>query len=111
MPKLPSYRIGDVAEAVGPSCRREVVGVRLAKRFHEEMITETDALRCVEFDKHYVILPSMDVWDPSQFLEAEGGKWVKPGFRYNSGENDTWLDVPALRSLIREHVDPQFEPV
>ena len=111
VPKLPSYRILDVAEAVAPSCRKEVVGIRPGEKIHEEMITETDAIRCVEFDRHYVILPSMDIWEPAKFVEVKRGRWVRSGFRYNSGENDQWLDVPALRTLIKQHVDPSFEPM
>ena len=63
VPKIPSYRITDVAEAVCPGCAREIVGIRPGEKLHEEMITETDALSTVEFDDYFVILPSMPLWD------------------------------------------------
>ncbi len=108
VPKIPSYRINDVAEAIAPGCRREVVGIRPGEKLHEEMITETDALSTVECRDHFVILPSMPFWDVHEFMNAFEGKPCPFGFRYNSGANTDWLSVGQLRSLIRQHVDPGF---
>jgi len=108
VPKLPSYRITDLAEAIGPDCRREVVGIRPGEKLHEEMVTETDALNTMEFKDYFVILPSMSLWDVDAFMAAFGGKRCAPGFSYNSGTNSEWLGVEEVRELIRLHVDPAF---
>jgi len=109
VPKIPSYRITDVAEAVGPRCRQVTVGIRPGEKLHEEMITETDALNSLEFRDYFVILPSIPLWDVDEFARAFGGSRCAPGFSYNSGANREWLSVDQLRSLIRQHVDPSFE--
>ena len=109
VPKIPSYRITDVAEAVGPRCRQVTVGIRPGEKLHEEMITETDALNSLEFRDYFVILPSIPLWDVDEFARAFGGSRCAPGFSYNSGANSEWLSVDQLRGLIRQHVDPSFE--
>ena len=109
VPKIPSYRITDVAEAIGPNCRQEVVGIRPGEKLHEEMITETDALNSVEFKDYFVILPALQLWDVEKFMREFGGKRCAVGFMYNSGTNTEWLGVESLRDLIRTHVDPSFE--
>ncbi|MDD2467323.1 MAG: UDP-N-acetylglucosamine 4,6-dehydratase (inverting) [Desulfobulbus sp.] len=109
IPKIPSYRILDVAEAIGPECRKDVIGIRPGEKLHEEMITETDALSSLEFEKYFVILPSIKLWDVNEFAQAFNGSFCKPGFSYNSGENTEWLSVEEIRTLIKAHVDPTFE--
>ncbi len=108
VPKIPSYHITDVAEAITPGCKRQIVGIRPGEKLHEEMITETDAMNTIEFADYYVILPSMPLWDPERFLEAFSGNHCPSGFKYNSGTNTDWLTVPDLRRLIKEHVDSSF---
>jgi FlaA1/EpsC-like NDP-sugar epimerase len=108
VPKLPSYRIMDVAQAIGPQCRIEVTGIRPGEKIHEEMITETDGLNTLEFDDHYVIFPAMKFYNAEHYLEKHGGKKCPEGFSYNSGTNTQWLSVNQLRDLIRDHVDPDF---
>ena len=108
VPKIPSYRILDVAEAVAPSCRMESIGIRPGEKLHEEMITETDSMSTVELADKYVILPSMSTWDTDEFIAAHSGRMCEPGFRYSSGENTEWLSVEQIRELIRMHVDPSF---
>lgn len=105
VPKIPSYRITDVAEAIAPACRREVVGIRPGEKLHEEMITETDGLSTLEFDRHFVILPVMATWDPAEYCQAFNGRRCEYGFKYSSGTNTDWLSVAQLRDLIRTHVD------
>lgn len=109
VPKIPSYRIIDVAEAVAPGCRKEIVGIRPGEKLHEEMITETDSLSTVELKDRYVILPAVPTWDVAEFIKANHGRMCDPGFRYSSGENDHWLTVEQIRELIRKHVDPTLE--
>lgn len=110
VPKIPSYRITDVAEAIGPKCRREIVGIRPGEKLHEEMITETDGLNTIELGRHFVILPSNRLWDVNEYSRTFGGRLCEYGFRYSSGTNTEWLSVEQLRDLIRAHVDPNFTP-
>ncbi len=105
VPKIPSYRISDVAEAIAPHARKEIVGIRPGEKLHEEMITETDSLISIEFDKYYVILPSLKLWDEEQFICEFNGKRCEDGFKYNSGTNTDWLSVEQIRELITLHVD------
>lgn len=108
VPKIPSYRIVDVAEAIAPAAKRKVVGIRPGEKLHEEMITETDALNTVEFDHYFVILPSLQLWDIKKFMNEFGGKPCPPGFKYHSGTNTEWLTVEQIRALIKLHIDSSF---
>ena len=105
VPKIPSYRIMDVAKAIDPECSIDFVGVRPGEKIHEEMITETDALSTIEFSNYFVILPSFTPsWSISDFTKEFCGKPCLEGFRYNSGTNTEWLTVEELRALIELHV-------
>ncbi len=108
VPKIPSYRITDVAEAIGPHCRQEIVGVRPGEKLHEEMITETDSLNTIETDRYFVITPSTPSWDVDEYMKAFNGRRVEEGFKYNSGTNTDWLTVNQLREQIKTHVDSDF---
>lgn len=108
VPKIPSYRITDVAEAIAPGAEQQIVGIRPGEKLHEEMITETDSLNTIETDRYYVITPSTPIWDVDDYLQAFNGKRAEMGFKYNSGTNTDWLNVDQLREQIREHVDPSF---
>ena len=110
VPKIPSYRITDVAEAIGPGCRQEIVGVRPGEKLHEEMITSTDALNALRYEDHFVLLPSMPVWSVDEFRASTGGVPCEPEFSYDSGSNDSWLTVAQIRELIRDHVSRAFTP-
>ena len=111
VPKIPSYRITDVAEAIGPSCQKKITGIRPGEKIHEEMITASDSFSTIDLGKYYAILPS-DGWVQNNYLSA-GRNFVsvEPGFSYNSGENSDFLNVEKLRNLIREHIDPSFRPI
>jgi UDP-N-acetylglucosamine 4,6-dehydratase len=102
VPRIPSYRISDVAKAVAPECRHEIVGIRPGEKLHEEMITETDGISSLEFPGHFVILPAVQRWDPADYARQLGGKKCPDGFKYNSGTNDQWLTVDQLRALIEK---------
>jgi UDP-N-acetylglucosamine 4,6-dehydratase/5-epimerase len=108
VPKIPSYHILDVAEAIGPGCRKQVVGIRPGEKVHEEMITETDAMITVEFKNYFVILPSTPLWATDKFIKTFNGKLCPLEFKYSSGTNSEWLTVEQIRSLIKEHVDSDF---
>lgn len=104
VPKIPSYRITDVAEAIGPECKRVVVGVRPGEKIHEEMITASDSLNTVDLGSYYAILSSSGDYTVEQYCEKSGGKSVAPGFSYDSGTNDHFLTVDELKSLIQTEV-------
>jgi UDP-N-acetylglucosamine 4,6-dehydratase (inverting) len=106
VPKIPSFRITDLAEAVGPECRVQVVGIRPGEKIHEEMITASDSLNTVDLGPYFAILPSASEHLPEDYLEKRGGTRVTPGFAYNSGTNPDFLSVEDLRDLIRRLVDP-----
>lgn len=109
VPKIPSYRILDVAEAIGPNCEKPVVGIRPGEKIHEEMITESDSYYTYDLGKYYALLPSTHRWSLNDFIQHFKATKVNPGFKYNSGENTKWVSVHELRQLIKLHVDPQFE--
>ncbi len=108
VPKIPSYRITDVAAAVAPGCKHEIVGIRPGEKLHEEMITATDALNTIDFSRYFVILPSIREWDVNEFKATFNGRPCEPGMSYNSGANTEWLSVDQIRQLIKLHVDPSF---
>ena len=111
VPKIPSYRITDVAEAIGPSCEKPIIGIRPGEKIHEEMITSSDSFTTIDLGDYYAILPS-DGRVQKQYQEASiSSEPVATGFAYNSGSNSEFLSVDQLRALIREHVDPSFQPV
>ena len=106
VPKIPSYRIIDVAEAIGPECKQINVGVRPGEKIHEEMITESDSFNTVELDSYYAILPSGGNFTIEDYCMKTGARRVPQGFHYSSGTNKHFLTVEELRHLIRIHVDP-----
>lgn len=112
IPKIPSYRITDVAEAIGPECRKEIVGIRPGEKVHEEMITISDGYNTIDLDRYYAILPAAGEGERGtlvdEYCARRGAKTVPPGFSYNSGSNAHFLTVEEIRDLIRAHVKPDF---
>ena len=109
VPKLPSYKITDVATAIGPNCTQEIVGIRPGEKIHEEMITTSDAYYTLEFDDYFIIHPTNPKWNIEERMKNENGKKVPTNFCYNSGENTEWVSIEEMRALIKTHVDPNFE--
>jgi UDP-N-acetylglucosamine 4,6-dehydratase len=108
VPKLPSMRIVDLAEALAPDCAIDEVGIRPGEKLHELMITAEDARKAAEYDDHYVIHPAFSWWSESLAFEA-GGRPVADGFVYASNTNDRWLTVAELRELLGEPPTPEPE--
>ena len=108
IPKIPSYRIPDVATAIAPECKQEIVGIRPGEKVHEEMITPSDSFYTYDLGKYYVIVPSTPRWKINNFIKEFNANLVESGFSYNSGNNTEWETVDSLRKLIKEHVDPNF---
>lgn len=109
VPKIPSYRITDIAEALAPNCRTEIVGIRPGEKIHEEMITETDALNTYDCGDFYVIAPVNPIWDLEDWKKSFQANKVPQGFSYNSGSNNQWLKIEEVRELVRDHVDRDFQ--
>jgi UDP-N-acetylglucosamine 4,6-dehydratase (inverting) len=108
VPKIPSYRIMDLAQAIAPNCKIEIVGIRPGEKLHEEMITESDSLNTLDCGKYYVIIPSIPGWNKNEYMEKFNARYVEQGFKYNSGTNTEWLNPEQIRSLVTKHVDSQF---
>lgn len=106
VPKIPSYRITDVAKAIGPECECPIVGIRPGEKIHEEMITSSDSLNTVDLGDYYAILPMSARYTVQEYCEKTGARPVEQGFSYNSGSNPHFLTAEELRELIQKHVDP-----
>jgi UDP-N-acetylglucosamine 4,6-dehydratase len=108
IPKIPSYKITDVAEAVAPECTLDIIGIRPGEKIHEEMITSSDSYNTYDLGKYFTILPSVPHFNLDDFITTFGAVKVPEGFNYNSGTNTEWETVVGLRALIKEHVDSNF---
>jgi FlaA1/EpsC-like NDP-sugar epimerase len=102
VPKIPSYRIMDLAEAIGPECEKRIVGIRPGEKIHEEMITAGDSFNAVDFGPYFAILPT------EREVEASVER-VSPGKSYGSGTNSEFLSIKRIRELITQHVDSSFD--
>jgi len=109
VPKIPSYKIVDVASAIGPDCIQEEVGIRPGEKLHEEMITVSDAMNTYDIGKYFAILPQKTIFDREEFIKHFNAKLVDPNFSYNSGDNEEWETIVSLRELVKIHVDPNFK--
>ena len=110
IPKIPSYKILDIANAIGPDCDKPVVGIRPGEKIHEEMITTSDSYNTFDLGEYFTILPTVPRWNLDEFKAKFKAVKVSEGFSYNSGTNNEWETIDSLRKLIVEHVDPNFKP-
>lgn len=108
IPKIPSYRITDVAKAIAPNCKQKIIGMRPGEKLHEEMISESDSYYTYDLGKYYTIIPSYTNWDVDSFIREFKAKKVEKGFCYNSGRNVEWVNILQLRQLIKDNVDSNF---
>lgn len=108
VPKIPSYKITDIATAIGPNCEQKIIGIRPGEKIHEEMITSSDSFFTYDLGKYFAILPQIPKWNINDFVTQFKAKKVEEGFTYNSGSNTEWVSVEELRILIQEHVDQSF---
>lgn len=104
VPKIPSYKIVDVASAIGPNCKQEIVGIRPGEKIHEEMITASDSYSTYDLGDYYVILPLETKWNLNDFLEEFKAKKVDEGFSYNSKDNEKFLTINELKDLIEKYL-------
>jgi UDP-N-acetylglucosamine 4,6-dehydratase len=105
VPKIPSYKTTDVAEAIGPECEKAIIGIRAGEKIHEEMITASDSFNTIDLGQYYAILPQAFHYTKEEYMQKMNAMPVEPGFEYNSGNNDQWLSVEDLRDLIKLHVE------
>jgi len=107
VPKIPSYRILDVAKAIAPECKYEIIGIRPGEKLHEEMITVSDAINTIEYSNYYVIVPAIKKWSKIKFIDESNsinGKPCNEGFTYNSETNDLVLTIDELQQLIKDNI-------
>lgn len=109
VPKIPSYKIVDVASAIAPECKQIEVGVRPGEKLHEEMITISDSYNTVDLGKYYAILPQQPMYNVTEYKKHFKATDVPQNFSYNSGNNTQWETIESLRDLIKVHIDPSFE--
>ena len=102
VPKLPSYKITDVAEAIAPECEQKIIGIRPGEKIHEEMITSSDSFTTYDLGKYYVILPQNPLWNLHSFIKKFEAQKVVEGFHYDSGKNQEFLTIAELKKLISE---------
>ena len=112
VPKIPSYKISDVATAIAPELDQKIVGIRPGEKLHEEMITSSDSYNTVDIGKYYAILPQKSPYSQyskEDYKKVFNGVDVPNGFSYNSGNNTEWETVESLREYVKIHVDPKFQ--
>ena len=111
IPKIPSYKILDVVDAIAPSCKKVIVGIRPGEKIHEQMISPADSYNTYDIGNYYVILPTKVNWNLLDFVSKFNAKKVKENFSYSSDSNSEWETVDSLRELIVNHLDPNFKPL
>ncbi len=111
IPKIPSFKVVDLAEAVSPNCKKEIVGIRFGEKIHEDLITSSESLSTIDIGQYYAILPHPDYLINKYKDKFEICKKVDPGFSYNSKTNKRFLNIKELRNLIKENIDENFEPI
>tara|TARA_B100001250_G_scaffold411873_1_gene441608 strand:+ start:2904 stop:3902 length:999 start_codon:yes stop_codon:yes gene_type:complete len=100
VPKLSSYKITDLANAIGPKCKQKVIGIRPGEKIHEEMITTSDSQNTLEMKNIYVILPSIDKKFTLYYKRKFRATKVKKDFTYRSNSTKQFLSVKELKKII-----------
>ena len=108
VPKIPSYKIMDVAKAIAPNLEHKVIGIRPGEKIHEEMISFSDSFLTYDLGRYYTILPNITRWNLDEFIYTFNAKKVPENFSYNSANNEEWVSIEEIRQLIVKHVDPTF---
>jgi len=97
VPKIPSMRIMDLAEAIAPQAKKKIVGIRPGEKIHEILLTEEEARHSKEFDSYFVVVPEFPFWNESNFKD---GRNLKEGFRYSSDKNKNWITKEQLKKVL-----------
>lgn len=110
IPKIPSYRITDVAKAIAPNLPVVEIGIRPGEKLHEEMITVTDALNTIDLGKYFAILPSVSYkHQTEEYIQHHHAIMVPDGFHYSSDNNEEWETVETMREKIVKFCDANFQ--
>ena len=109
VPKIPSYKILDVAKAIAPECKLKFIGIRPGEKIHEEMITYSDSHYTYDIGKYYVILPFDPRWNLDEFINKFNATKVNEGFSYNSGSNTDWVNSEEIKELINKNIKLDIE--
>ena len=105
VPKIPSYRITDLAKSISDKCKIEVIGIRAGEKVHEEMITFNDSFNTIENSKYYIILPSLNEQQKKKYLKYYKAKKINKPFSYNSETNSKFLSIKELKNLIQKNIN------
>ena len=103
VPKIPSYRILDLAKSISSNCKIKIIGKRVGEKIHEEMISLEESINAISIKDRYVILQSFNNQQKKYYFKKFKGKFIKKSFSYNSGTNSTFLTVDSLRKLIKKN--------
>ncbi len=99
VPKIPSMRIVDLAEAIAPGAKKKIIGIRSGEKLHEILLTEEEVKRAKEYADYFVIEPEFPFWQKDNFQD---GKLLPPGFKYSSDTNSQWVKKEELKKLLDE---------
>jgi len=104
IPKIPSFNIVDLVEAINPGCKIKIIGIRPGEKLSEDMLMISDALNSLELDEYYIICPPNNLaYGKADFIKHHGGTEVPEDFCYNSAGNDHWLTVDELREDVKAY--------
>ena len=102
VPKIPSYRILDLAKAISADCKIKLIGIRNGKKIHEELITSSESVNTLDLGKYYVILPTISRISIDNYKKRQSGKRLPKNFSYNSGTNSNFLSITELKKLLKK---------
>lgn len=108
VPKIPSMNIMDLAKAIAPECKTNIVGIRPGEKLHEVMVGEDDSRTTLEYETYFAVLPSFHDWAPDEAISSNGGRRCASGFRYGSDTNTEWLTVEQLREITGVETQPSL---
>tara|TARA_B100000963_G_scaffold285375_1_gene254291 strand:+ start:4550 stop:5545 length:996 start_codon:yes stop_codon:yes gene_type:complete len=109
VPKIPSFKITDLADAIGPNCKKEIVGIRPGEKIHEEMITSSDSYNTYDIGKYFVILPTIPRFSLSEYIQKNKASKVKEGFSYSSDKNDSWIKTEEIKKLVIDNLNIKLD--
>ena len=108
VPKIPSYRLLDLAKAISNKAKIKFTGIRTGEKLHEEMISSSDSLNTLEYKDHFVVVPNSTFinWNKKMYLKKnKGGKPCEEEFSYNSKTNNNFLSVNQLKKIIKDSLN------
>ena len=111
VPKIPSFRIMDLANAIGPSCKKIITGRKIGEKIHEEMITPSDSFNTFDLGKYFCIVNEPEKYNSYYEKNNFLFKKVKENFSYNSLDNEPFMSIEDLRDCIIKNVNKSFQPI